>query len=187
MQAALECFQKKGYHNTSMEDIVKQSGVSKGGIYWYFKSKEDIFVYMIEKWTNDWLHEVNKELAKLTDVKSKLMKYGKLYCKSIDLPLIRLLPEVWSANISKENNKRLKYCFKADRHLLVGIFNEAALQGEIVDTDADVLAHLLISMLDGIMLYRLTIKNGDDLQELVSRGLDIFLRGIKWQGGMEEC
>lgn len=42
IQAAIECFIRKGFHRTSMQDIVSESGLSPGAIYLYFKSKEEI-------------------------------------------------------------------------------------------------------------------------------------------------
>lgn len=43
IEAALACFGRKGYHNTTMDDIVAESGLSKGSLYWYFKSKDELF------------------------------------------------------------------------------------------------------------------------------------------------
>ena len=40
--AAMELFSRQTYHNTSVADISKQAGVSKGLIYNYFTTKEDI-------------------------------------------------------------------------------------------------------------------------------------------------
>lgn len=42
IRAALACFMRKGYNNTTMNDIVAESGLSKGAIYWYFESKDDL-------------------------------------------------------------------------------------------------------------------------------------------------
>ncbi len=42
VEAALEVFASKGYHGSTMEDIAKKLGVSKGAIYLYFRSKEDL-------------------------------------------------------------------------------------------------------------------------------------------------
>jgi len=42
-RAALALFSHNGYHETSMDDIVAQSGLSKGTLYWYFHSKRDLF------------------------------------------------------------------------------------------------------------------------------------------------
>lgn len=55
LDQALELFVQKGYAATSMEDIVKHTGVSKGSIYYHFSSKDDLFVSMVEKSTaNGW-------------------------------------------------------------------------------------------------------------------------------------
>lgn len=40
--AALEVFSSKGYYRSTMDDIARKLGVSKGAIYLYFKSKEDL-------------------------------------------------------------------------------------------------------------------------------------------------
>src|SRR5579863_7181554 len=44
LKVALQLFLQKGYKNVSYQDIVKKSGLSKGAIYHYFKSKEDLLV-----------------------------------------------------------------------------------------------------------------------------------------------
>jgi AcrR family transcriptional regulator len=49
LDAALRCFSNKGYHETRIDDIVKESGLTKGAIYWYFKGKRELFVALIEQ------------------------------------------------------------------------------------------------------------------------------------------
>lgn len=44
LEAAFEAFAENGYDGTSMDDIVKRSGLSKGTLYWHFKNKHDLFV-----------------------------------------------------------------------------------------------------------------------------------------------
>lgn len=48
MRLALEIFARKGYHNTKISDVVKSAGVSQGTFYWYFKSKEQLAIQLIE-------------------------------------------------------------------------------------------------------------------------------------------
>jgi AcrR family transcriptional regulator len=43
IEAAKKRFLERGFHGTSMRDITNSSGVSQGGIYSYFASKEDLF------------------------------------------------------------------------------------------------------------------------------------------------
>ena len=44
LDSALNVFVKKGYAETSMEDIVELSGLSKGAIYHHYNSKRDLFL-----------------------------------------------------------------------------------------------------------------------------------------------
>ena len=46
VEAANKVFAEKGYHEATMDDIAKRLGVSKGAIYLYFVSKEDLFEAM---------------------------------------------------------------------------------------------------------------------------------------------
>ena len=46
LEAANKVFAERGYHEATMDDIAKRLGVSKGAIYLYFSSKEDLFEAM---------------------------------------------------------------------------------------------------------------------------------------------
>ncbi|MED3995649.1 TetR/AcrR family transcriptional regulator [Peribacillus frigoritolerans] len=46
--AAMELFIKKGYYATSISDIAKQAGISKGLLYNYYKGKEELLSEMVE-------------------------------------------------------------------------------------------------------------------------------------------
>lgn len=52
-EAAKALFMQKGYRSTSIENIVEATGSSKGNIYYHFKSKEGLFLHLIEEW-NGW-------------------------------------------------------------------------------------------------------------------------------------
>ncbi len=51
---SLKLFSLKGYLNTSLEDILQNSRISKGGFYNYFKSKEDLFHAVLGKARKIW-------------------------------------------------------------------------------------------------------------------------------------
>ena len=48
LDAALICFSRDGFHNTTTADIVRESGVSQGTLYLYFATKEDIIVALAD-------------------------------------------------------------------------------------------------------------------------------------------
>lgn len=63
MQAAFEAFAEKGYSQTSMDDIVKRSGLSKGTLYWHYKNKKELFLATIEMVMQRW----DNQLVQLAD------------------------------------------------------------------------------------------------------------------------
>jgi AcrR family transcriptional regulator len=49
LAAALELFTERGYAATRLDDVAKRAGVSKGTVYLYFSSKEDLFKAVIRE------------------------------------------------------------------------------------------------------------------------------------------
>lgn len=60
-RAAFQCFAEGGFHETTVDDICKQAGVSKGAFYWYFESKEQVFVQILEVWAKEVEGEIIKQ------------------------------------------------------------------------------------------------------------------------------
>lgn len=48
-QAAIKVFADSGFDQAKMDDIAKEAGVAKGTIYYHFKSKEDLFVGLMNE------------------------------------------------------------------------------------------------------------------------------------------
>jgi AcrR family transcriptional regulator len=72
LDSAMICFAKKGYETTTVDEICKQSGVSKGTIYTYFKSKAEIYMDLMERQTIDSVAKINSALESLPTSFEKL-------------------------------------------------------------------------------------------------------------------
>ena len=60
LAAAMACFARQGYHATSMDDVVRESGLSVGAIYTYFASKEDLFLALSDRRAEQTLSYLNE-------------------------------------------------------------------------------------------------------------------------------
>jgi AcrR family transcriptional regulator len=49
MDAAIKVFSKKGYHDARVDEIVTESSTSKGAVYFYFPSKQKIFLAIVDE------------------------------------------------------------------------------------------------------------------------------------------
>lgn len=57
-QAAYRCFRQHGYHDSSVDRICAEAGISKGSLYWHYDSKQAIFIDLIESWGRDIMQAV---------------------------------------------------------------------------------------------------------------------------------
>ena len=71
LENALKLFATKGYHGTSINDIAKAAGISKGLAYNYFESKQQLMEALFEQ-----MIDIGKEFEDILD--SKLDPYEKL-------------------------------------------------------------------------------------------------------------
>lgn len=52
LDAALDVFSNKGYHDATVDDIVAKSDTSKGSIYFHFPNKQTLFFALVDKFAN---------------------------------------------------------------------------------------------------------------------------------------
>jgi AcrR family transcriptional regulator len=60
LEGALHCFTEKGFQATTMDDIVRHLGISKGAIYSYFASKEEMYIQMADDKMNAMLENTTE-------------------------------------------------------------------------------------------------------------------------------
>jgi len=61
LQAALEEFAKNGYQRASTNAIVKAAGIPKGTLFYYFGSKKNLFLYLVDGGVADYVSFVRAE------------------------------------------------------------------------------------------------------------------------------
>ncbi|UOQ84201.1 TetR/AcrR family transcriptional regulator [Gracilibacillus salinarum] len=71
MQTALQLFADNGYSETSVQEIAKQTGISKGGFYSYFPSKIDLMLEMVD----DYHQSIQNITREIDGTKAELASY----------------------------------------------------------------------------------------------------------------
>ena len=59
LESAAQVFASKGFHGSVVDDIVKASGTSKGAVYFYFESKEQIYFSLVEDYVGTLAQEMH--------------------------------------------------------------------------------------------------------------------------------
>ena len=63
LDAALNIFSSKGYHDTRLDEIVTESGTSKGSIYFHFPNKERLFLALVDQFADLLERRVTEAIA----------------------------------------------------------------------------------------------------------------------------
>jgi AcrR family transcriptional regulator len=105
-KTAAVLFNKKGYLETSMNDIAAKAKMSKGGIYHYFSSKDEILYFILSNYMDLILKDLEQELSK---IETKVSKIKFIISRHIDL-YTKNLPE--AKTLLKEANCLPKNKFK---------------------------------------------------------------------------
>ncbi|BDD03460.1 TetR/AcrR family transcriptional regulator [Aureibacter tunicatorum] len=89
LEAALRLFSVKGYDSSSVSEIAKEAGISKGSVYNYYESKEDILMEVMEKALEEKMDFISDRIIPV-DNKEKMIKMIDLVFDSIEQK-----PEYW--------------------------------------------------------------------------------------------
>lgn len=179
-KAAMEVFLKKGYQNTTMEAIAKNAGLSKGGLYHYFKSKDIVLIFVNQK-INEKVKNILQKAFHMPSIKSAILYYVENYLKYwlehpqetnfLFLSITKIL----------ENNELKKYYeeFTGD---YMKYFQEAfeigVKLGEFKPHNTRTSAVTLVAAMDGILSY-MVLDNGLKLEEVMKHFEEKFITPIE--------
>jgi len=126
---ALKLYEKFSYKSVSISDIAKNSGVAKGTVFLYFKTKEELFAYLTMQQIDKWFNVLDFELERLKkgrkkNSKDQIIKIHKKLIEShpVLLRLFAILNTTIEQNISENVALEFKErvagrLFQAGNHL----------------------------------------------------------------------
>ena len=166
-EAALKNFSKFGYDQTKMDDIAKSANVSKGTLYLYFQSKEDLFFHMCKQ---NRQNLIRVRTGLFQDKKKLASDLGKFYD---DLTSIQKDTErAWLEGIAESiRNQKLRQTVIHQRGELEEIVTEFLKQmkkeGDFFRDDVDLktMARGIIALYHGLTIMRITNRNDDTVRD----------------------
>lgn len=174
LKAAMDLFNTKGYHATRISEIIEVSGVQKGNLYFYFKSKEELALALIEEARREYMAYLNSHVSgvsgldKLDNVLAAVFEFhsrkkfiGGCIFGNIALEMGDQNPEFRDA---------VRGIFDEWVSLLGSLLEEALAGGEINLTlkPEQMARHIVAALEGGIMLARLSKDKGDLLGSIDS-------------------
>ncbi|WP_136608034.1 TetR/AcrR family transcriptional regulator [Paenibacillus dokdonensis] len=177
--AARTLFGQKGYASTSIEDIVTATQISKGNIYYHFKNKEGLFLYLLEEWTRDWAEQFQAKKARFHTVKEQMIALVEHFVMDgFHHPLTKASNEFYATElITSPNQDKIEEMMQMYLRNYEELLEEGMQKGEFKPDDARLLSMILEGMLAGIEFSSNKLAF-QEARELYLKAMNVFLYGI---------
>ncbi len=168
LEAAKNVFQKWGLKKTTMEDIANEAGKGKSTLYYYYKSKDDLFGELTMSEFTIMISKAKLAIQQEKTAKGKLKKY-------ISTMLIELKQTVSLFPLLKgeiKGNKELiesllKQVEETEERIIIEILKQGLISGEfhfLSKSDLNKAANVIVGIVRGLELF--LFLDNDDIEKI---------------------
>jgi AcrR family transcriptional regulator len=184
MQAGLECFAQNGYDAAGVAEICRRAGVTKGGFYHHFSSKQALFLALFEQWLTILDEQLAAFRAEAEDVPDGLRKMAGMIGQVFEVASgqLPMFLEFWSkaahdADVWKEIIAPYRRYQAFFAQMIQGGIDEGTLRA----VDPQTAAQTLVSLAVGLLLQGTLDPDGADWAQVTEESIEIYLEGIAKQ------
>jgi AcrR family transcriptional regulator len=173
-------FARRGADNTTMDDLAKASGLGRRTIYTYFKSRDELYVEVINREIDIILKQLNRVANMKLSPEKKIVRFMVNHMKTIEI-LIRkdqLLRIDFLRGSEKIKNFR-KGIDLHEKQCLVSVLQEGTQSGIFLVDDYENTAALTLTTLKGLEQQFILDNFGKSCREMLELWQKILFRGIK--------
>jgi AcrR family transcriptional regulator len=183
LQSAVQLFLGEGYEATSVNDICKHAGVSKGSFYHYFETKQVLFLSLMENWSSRVMQSVLGEpITEDSNAKDVLIQMPYQFNMAFaavprGFPMLvdfwrqaMADPAIWKTAVEP-----YRYFMGFFMRIIETGQQDGSIRKEI---DSEILARLLVAVAMGYLLEAAFDQEKADWSALTSQGLSVLLEGI---------
>ncbi|TGM91087.1 TetR/AcrR family transcriptional regulator [Leptospira licerasiae] len=178
LQAAMQCFFSKGFEKTSVQDIADAAGLTKGGIYFHFESKEEIRDTLIQNFLSWERFGFEEPEVKALPPHLRLVEYlerlaNRLAVEGNCSP--RLFAEATACGALE---KEILSFYDSLEKLFAKTIKESQENGKIrADLSPELSARTLLALFDGLQIQS-DISNKRALQTIGREVLKVFFKSM---------
>jgi len=181
-EAATTVFSRLGFHKARIDDIADEAGLSKGTLYLYFKSKDEIIASLLAKLFDRELAALDSLIKDQRPAAERLLEYVEQTTSALH-KWQRLLPIMFEflSRISRQSvvQQAFKSYFHSYMEKLTPIIQQGIDSGEFKSEDAHEIAIAVGAIFEGTILLWVYDPEFINLQRHVSSGVQFLLEGIK--------
>ena|SRR5260221_3660180 len=183
-EAAL-AFARHGYAGTSLNDVIRETGLTKGAFYFHFPSKEALALEVFRAKHEEWAAAALKAAARKERALDQVIEMMRAAC---DLhttdPAARAVARLcWELGEDPELAPKMKPFLTNWFDVLEAIFKRAQAEGDVrKDVDVRAVAEVCVASFIGITDVSHLLSGSVDLQTKAEQLMDLILPTIRTSG-----
>lgn len=158
IESAVQCFARTGFDRTKMDDIANLSDVSKGTLYLYFKSKEDLFYGICQSSLKKVKEQLNGMLITKENLVSDAQRFYDFFQKGVNPYHNMVLLEMSVMATRNPRLRRVLMQHRVNQHQVISEFIGLQIRKGFArrDIDKDAIASGLIGLYEGLIINKVT-------------------------------
>jgi AcrR family transcriptional regulator len=182
IESAINVFAREGFANTRMEDVAAESGLSKGLLYWYFKSKEDIIIAIADLLFSAEFRKMQNLSIEGQTSRDCLEKFLDIFVKDLQT-IIKLSPVIYEFYALAFRNKAVRHVmheyFQRFMMIMEPIILHGMEQGEFMSGSARQVTIAIGASFEGTLLLWSYAPDIIRPEQQLRANLDIIVRGLE--------
>ena len=151
MKAAMDVFSRKGYAKASIREIARTAGISVGGVYLYFRNKEELYRNLINERMLDIGSKTETIAGKTQSASEALSHFLSLHVENAlkhkEFILLHIREHGFTFGVQEKKN-----FFRKQRELVERLIQRGIRTGEFRKCNADDMAKVIMGSLRGVIL-----------------------------------
>lgn len=178
LSAALKVFNRKGLAAARMEDIACEAKLSIGGVYWYYKGKDEVVLAIMDRVIDEDVAALTSLLNETGTVRERLLGYVRATAKEGTeyLPLVYEL--YGQARCNPNVRKHIQKYLQHYRGALAQIIQQGMESREIRKGDANAIATTLVAVYEGTLELALLDAQSVDAEKASIQSVEFIFDGI---------
>jgi AcrR family transcriptional regulator len=182
MTAAEEVFTHKGFDEARMDDIAEETGLSKGTLYLYFKSKDDLIIAILDRiFQREFRAIENIDLSSMSATEA-IWLFTDRVTNDIKI-FLRLMPIAYEFLAMDFRNKivqkALKMHINRSMDIFLPVIQKGIETGEFRTVDAHEVGVAIGAIIEGTMLLWVYDRSLVDPERHIRSGMKLLLEGVK--------
>jgi TetR/AcrR family fatty acid metabolism transcriptional regulator len=182
LEAAIEVFTEKGFGDATMDDIVACAGLSKGALYWYFESKDELINSIVGYVFERELAHAQQKVQGKERSREKLLVTLEMITASFEemQPIMPILMEYWAMMMRDERIRNaIGGYYRQFYEFLRPIIRQGVERGEFHTQDVDGAVYALVALAEGMGILWAADPTTVDMKQNIYTGIRLLIAGLE--------